>query len=83
MENLKTVAQLCSEHGIDAGQLAERTGLDEKRVLAIVQGRWTPSPSERDRIAAVFGLKREQIAWSHTAQISHIHGHGPQFGRSP
>ena len=79
----KTIDELCAEHGIDHAQLAERAKLDEKRVKAIVERRWTPSPNERDRIAAVFGLTRDDIAWDHKAVISHIHGHGPQFGRSP
>ena len=79
----KTVDELCLERALDVAALAERAGLDEKRVRAIVEGRWTPSPQERDRIAAVFGLKRDDIAWGHKTIISHIHGHGPQFGRSP
>jgi len=73
----KSVDQLCLEHGIDVKQLAERSGLDESRVLAIVLGRWTPSPGERDRIAAVFGLTRDQLAWGHKTPIQHIYGHGP------
>jgi hypothetical protein len=52
-------------------------------VLAIIEGRWTPSPSERDRIAAVFGLTRAEIAWGHATPVSHLYGHGPQFGRTP
>ena len=83
MDTQKTVDELCAEHGIDAKTLAERALLDEKRVQAIAEGRWTPSPQERDRIAAVFGLTRDDIAWGHKSIISHIHGHGPQFGRSP
>lgn len=83
METLKTVDELCTEQGIDVAELATRAGLDEKRVRAIAEGRWTPSPAERDKIAAVFGLTRDQIAWGHKSIISHIHGHGPQFGRSP
>jgi hypothetical protein len=73
----KNVDQLCQERQIDARQLAERSGLDEQRVLAIILGRWTPSPQERDAIAAVFGLSREQIAWGHKTPIQHIYGHGP------
>jgi hypothetical protein len=46
-------------------------------VTAIVLGRWTPSPQERDAIAAVFGLTREQIAWGHKTPIQHIYGQGP------
>jgi transcriptional regulator with XRE-family HTH domain len=73
----KTVDQLCLEHKLDARQLAERSGVDEQRVAAIVLGRWTPSPQERDRIAAVFGLTRDQIAWGHKTPIQHIYGQGP------
>jgi hypothetical protein len=77
MESLKSVSDLCLEHQIDAKQLAERAGLEESRVLAIVLGRWTPSPAERDKVAAVFGLTREQIAWGHKTPIQHIYGSGP------
>ena len=58
MDQPKNVDALCIEHGIDARKLAELSGVDEQRVMAIVLGRWTPSPNERDAIAAVFGLTR-------------------------
>ena len=77
MEALKQVDELCAERGIDVPQLAQRAGLEEGRVLAIVLGRWTPSPSERDRIAAVFDLTRDQVLWGHKTPIQHIYGHGP------
>jgi len=77
METLKTVEELCLSHRLTPAQLAERAGLDEQRVLAIALGRWTPSPEERDRVAGVFGLSREQIAWGHKTPIQHIYGHGP------
>ena len=73
----KSVAELCEEHRIPVELLAERTGLDGQRVLAIVLGRWTPSPAERDAIAAVFDLARDDIAWGHKTPIQHIYGHGP------
>ena len=73
----KAVDQLCVEHGLDARQLAARCGLDEGRVLAIVLGRWTPSPQERDAIATVFGRTRDQIVWGHKTPIQHIYGQGP------
>jgi len=76
-EGPKGVDQLCVERGIDARQLAELANLDEQRVFAIVLARWTPSPDERDRIAAVFGLTRDQVAWGHKTPIQHIYGHGP------
>jgi hypothetical protein len=77
MDAFKTVEELCLQHKIDVKQLAEKAGLDEPRVLAIALGRWTPSPSERDKVAAVFGLTRDQIAWGHKTPIQHIYGHGP------
>ena len=77
MDVSKTVEELCRERGLDVKQLAEKAGLDEPRVLAIVLGRWTPSPAERDKVAAAFGLTREQIAWGHKTPIQHIYGHGP------
>jgi hypothetical protein len=76
-DELKSVDQLCAEQQIDYKQLAENAGLDESRVLAIVLGRWTPSPAERDRVAAVFGLSRDQVSWGHKTPIQHIYGHGP------
>ena len=77
MEGLKTVEELCVQQGLSPKQLAEKAGLDEQRVLAIALGRWTPSPAERDKVAAAFGLTREQIAWGHKTPIQHIYGHGP------
>jgi transcriptional regulator with XRE-family HTH domain len=77
MDDLKSVDQLCLQHKLDVKTLAEKSGLDESRVLAIVLGRWTPSPAERDKIAAVFGLSRDRISWGHKTPIQHIYGHGP------
>ena len=77
MEGLKTVEELCVEKQIDVKKLAELSNVDEQRVTAIVLGRWTPSPAERDRIAGVFSLTRDQIAWGHKTPIQHIYGSGP------
>jgi transcriptional regulator with XRE-family HTH domain len=83
MNTLRTVEELRVAQGLDPRQLAEKAGLDERRMRAILQGRWTPSPAERDRVAAVFGLSRDQIAWGHSTPVEHLYGHGPQFGRTP
>jgi plasmid maintenance system antidote protein VapI len=77
MDSPKNVDELCVARGLDAKALAGLSGLEEHRIAAIVLGRWTPSPDERDRIAAVFGLTRDQIAWGHKTPIQHIYGHGP------
>jgi transcriptional regulator with XRE-family HTH domain len=72
-----TVAELCRRQQIDISQLVERSGLDENRVTAIVLGRWTPSPAERQRIAAVFDVSVDEISWGHKTPIQHLYGHGP------
>jgi hypothetical protein len=76
-DNHMNLDQLCAERGIDFKKLAELASLEESRVMAIVLGRWTPSPDERDSIAAVFGLARDQIIWGHKTPIQHLYGQGP------
>jgi hypothetical protein len=77
MQAPKSVDELCRTHQIDFQELAARAELDEQRVLAIVLGRWTPSPAERDKVARVFGLTRQEISWGHKTPSQHIYGHGP------
>ncbi len=72
-----SVAELCQKHEITVEQLTDRTGLEDTRILAIVLGRWTPSPQERQKIAAVFDVTIDEISWGHKTPIQHIYGHGP------
>lgn len=74
---MKTIEQLCVDRGWDAKRLAAESGVDEQRVIAIVLGRWTPSPEDRDRLATALGLTRGEIAWGHKTPIQHIYGSGP------
>ncbi len=73
----QSVANLCQDHSLTVPQLAERAALAEDRTLAIALGRWTPSPAERQKIAAVFGVAVDQITWGHQTPIQHLYGHGP------
>jgi transcriptional regulator with XRE-family HTH domain len=73
----RSVADLCREKGLTIPELAERSTLEEGRVLAIALGRWTPSPTERQRIAAVFGITIDEISWGHQTPVQHLYGHGP------
>ena len=79
---LTNVAALCESQQVTLAQLAERSGLDESRVTAITLGRWTPSPDERQRIAAVFHVTVDQISWKHKTPVEHLYGHGPGGGTS-
>lgn len=73
----RSVHDLCVENKMSVERIAEQSGLEPGRVQAIYLGRWTPSSSERDRIAAVFGISREDISWGHKTPIQHIYGQGP------
>jgi transcriptional regulator with XRE-family HTH domain len=73
----KSLAELCTEHSLTLKQLAEKSQVDEQRLMAIVLGRWTPSPQDRDAIAKVFNVSREEISWGHKTPIQHIYGFGP------
>jgi hypothetical protein len=72
-----------NECRLDLNQLVAASGLDRRVVEASVQGRYTPSPDQRQRLAAALGVEPEVIAWGHVTPVEHMYGHGPQFGRSP
>lgn len=72
-----SVAELCQQQGLTLAQLVERSGLEEGRIVAILLGRWTPSPVERQRIAAVLGVTTDEISWGHKTPVQHLYGHGP------
>jgi transcriptional regulator with XRE-family HTH domain len=68
--------------GISLDQLVESTGLDAKLVTAIVTGNYTPSPAQRERLAAALGVSKEEISWGHSVSVQHLRGNGPQTGRA-
>ncbi|HEY2385049.1 MAG TPA: helix-turn-helix transcriptional regulator [Terriglobia bacterium] len=79
---MKPLAVIMDEKGIRAQQLVEASGLDAKVVKAIVDGQYTPSPFQRQKLAAVLGVSVEEIAWGHSVPVQHLRGNGPQSGRS-
>ncbi len=72
-----SVHDRCHQQGISLLELAEKANLELERVQAIYLGRWTPSPAERQKIAEVLDISKEEIAWGHETPIQHIYGHGP------
>lgn len=80
---IRTIPEWMAERRIDFRTLLERTALDPKTLEAMLHGRYTPSPVQRQRVSAALGVEAEQIFWGHLTQVDHIQGHGPQFGRSP
>jgi transcriptional regulator with XRE-family HTH domain len=83
MSELKTVAECMKDQGLSLDRLVDISGLEKRVVEAILHNRYTPSPQQRQRLATALGVTLDEIAWGHEAQISHVYGHGPQFGRSP
>jgi hypothetical protein len=79
---MKPIARYMQENGIGIGQLVTATGLDAKLVKAVVSGNYTPSPSQRQLLAAALGVSRDDISWEHTVPVQHMRGNGPQCGRS-
>jgi ribosome-binding protein aMBF1 (putative translation factor) len=80
---MKPLARYLEDAGMSVDQLAASTGLEPKLVQAIASGNYTPSPNERQRLAAALGVSIEDVAWGHAVPVEHMWGHGPQFGRTP
>lgn len=68
--------------GLGVAELVEATGLDRRTVQAIVSGNYTPSPSQRQRLASALGVSNDDISWGHSIQVQHLRGNGPQSGRT-
>jgi hypothetical protein len=83
MGTVKPLADWLTARGFAIADLVAATSLDRRVVEAIAAGRYTPSPEQRRALAAALGVEPDQISWGHRAAVEHIHGHGPQFGRSP
>jgi hypothetical protein len=79
---MKPLARHVEETGTTVEQLVAKTGLDAKLVKSIVTGNYTPSPAQRQRLAAALGVSVEDIDWAHSVPVQHLRGNGPQSGRS-
>ena len=79
---MKPLAAFLSEKGIGVEQLIAESRLDSAVVKAIVDGQYTPSPFQRQRLAAVLGVAADEIAWGHSIAVQHLRGNGPQTGRA-
>jgi transcriptional regulator with XRE-family HTH domain len=62
----RTIDLIFEETGLGIDDVAAKSGLSPQRVEAIALGRWTPSPAEREKIAAAFGVGVAMVSWGHT-----------------
>lgn len=79
---MRPLAAYLEEKGITVEQLVADSRLDAKVVKAIVDGQYTPSPFQRQRLASVLGVAIDEIAWGHSISVQHLRGNGPQTGRA-
>ncbi len=75
---MKTIDVLIEERNISLDQLAATAALPVERVAAIADGRWTPSPEERAKVAAALGVPVTEISWGHTMNPRNVRYH--RFG---
>lgn len=73
-----TVDMLLSQRRFTLTQLRDASGLSAERISAIVNGRWTPSPEERLKIAAALEVEVNDISWGHTMNPRNVRYH--RFG---
>jgi hypothetical protein len=78
---MKPLARHMEEARVSVAQLVAISGLDAKLVAAIAAGNYTPSPSQRERLAAALGIPQGEISWEHAIPVQHLRGNGPQTGR--
>jgi hypothetical protein len=69
---MRTVDALMDDLQLTVEDLAEKSLLAPDRVAAIAHGRWTPSPTERVKIAGSFELEIGDISWGHTLDPRNI-----------
>ena len=79
---VKPISRYVEEAGISVEKLAADCRLDVKTVKAIVEGHFTPTPLQRERLAAALGVAISDISWDHSVPVEHLRGNGPQCGRS-
>ena len=76
------IARCMEAAGLEVPELARAAGMDARLVKAIVDGNFTPSPAQRQRLSAALGIAPGDIVWDHAIAVRHLRGNGPQWGRS-
>ncbi len=75
---MKTIDVLMEERQISLDELASNAGLPVERVASIADGRRTPSPTEREKLASALGVAISEISWGHTMNPRNVRYH--RFG---
>ena len=81
-QNMKSIATYMGELGMTIEELIASSQLERQVVKAVVAGQYTPSPSQRQRLAAALRVSVDDISWGHTVEVQYLRGNGPQTGRA-
>ena len=73
---MKPIARYMEAARISVAELGKAAQLDTKLVQAIVSGNFIPSPAQRQRLAAAFGVSTDDISWGHSVPVEHLRGNG-------
>ena len=73
-----TVDRLIEQSAVPLPAIIAKSGLAEERVMAIVAGRWLPTPAERIAISRALGVAVEDVDWGHTMSPRNVRYH--RFG---
>ncbi len=73
-----TLEQVLIDDAVSIEELHQRTKIPVERLGAIVGGRWTPSPEDREAIAQALGRDMDKIVWGHTMNERNVRYH--RFG---
>ena len=76
------IARWMEAAGLGVPELARAARMDAKLVKAIADGNFTPSPAQRQRLAAALRVGPDDVVWDHAIGVQHLRGNGPQCGRS-
>jgi hypothetical protein len=79
---MKTVAEHLEGTGLSVERLIEDSRIERRVIKLLLAGNYTPSPSERKRVAGALGVQVDDVEWGHAVPVQHLRGNGPQTGRA-
>lgn len=69
---MNTIERLLEDRDLSLDELAARAQLPPDRVAAIADGRWTPSPEDRQALATALGVSVDEVSWGHSMNPRNI-----------
>ena len=64
MSEVRSLLAWMNKRGLDGPGVAQAASVDPKVIHALLDGHYTPSPEQRQRIAAALDLTPDQVSWT-------------------